>query len=115
MVVRIHSHVPFTDHHIVIAPVIDIARRVEMNAMNTVVAADVAGERGDALSSLALAAAEDDKLLLTSIPLSPPIVLGVSPLPVPPATAAPETRSLVAIEGEITITDQVRALNLVSF
>ena len=84
-------------------------------AMNTV-ASDVAGIRGDALSSLALAAAEDDELL----PLSPPI-LGGSPLPVLP-NPAPETvdesrkwKSLVAFEGEITITDQVRALNLSRF
>jgi hypothetical protein len=63
--------------------------------------------------------AEDDELL-TSIPLSPPI-LGGSPLPVLP-NPAPETldesrkwKSLVAFEGEITITDQVRALNLSRF
>lgn len=86
--------------------------------MNTV-ASDDAGIRGDALSSLALAADEDDELL-TSIPLSPPI-LGGSPLPVLP-NPAPETldesrkwKSLVAFEGEITITDQVRALNLSRF
>lgn len=88
---------------------------LKLKAMNTV-ASDVAGIRGDALSSLVLAAAEDDELL-TSIPLS----LGGSPLSVLP-NPAPETvdesrkwKSLVAFEGEITITDQVRALNLSRF
>lgn len=73
-------------------------------------AADVAGERGDTLSSLASAAAEDDALL-TSIPLSPPV------LPTAPETLdeSRKRKSLIAFEGEITITDQVHVLNFVAF